>query len=113
MCELLIDLGDQGLAEFTAKACKRFMKSVDMHPLCRYLLNHLKAHQSFNLVVLQDLLSIATVRACAGCWPAHACCWFAACLWCAMGAVSPAASAVRCASSVLTAHVVAVWSLLA
>ncbi|KAK9839458.1 hypothetical protein WJX81_003560 [Elliptochloris bilobata] len=49
----------QWLATFMAYACKRFAK-LDMHPLCRYLVNQLKAHQSFDLVVLQELLSITT-----------------------------------------------------
>jgi hypothetical protein len=33
-----------------------------MHPLCRYLLNRLKAHESFDLVVLHELLSVLTAR---------------------------------------------------
>lgn len=73
MREFLIVLGDQGLAEFTANVCKRFIKSLDMHPLCRYLVNHLKAHQSFNLIVLEYLLTMTTVRACIGRGPACAC----------------------------------------
>ena len=74
---------EQGLAVFTAQACKRFTKGVDTHPLCRYLLKQLKAHQSFDLVVLQELLSTTTVRARAGWGPAPARSWLATCLWCA------------------------------
>jgi len=44
-----------------AKACKAYAK-LDMHPLCRYLLNRLKAHESFDLVVLHELLSVLTAR---------------------------------------------------
>ena len=87
-------LGDQGLAEFTANVCKRFLKSLDMHPLCRYLVNHLKAHQSFNLIVLEQLLTITTVRACIGRGLACACSYFMTCLWSArhLSADSPATS---------------------
>jgi len=44
-----------------AKACKAYAK-LDMHPLVRYLLNRLKAHESFDLVVLHELLSVLTAR---------------------------------------------------
>ena len=80
VCEFFIVLGDQGLAVFTANVCKRFIKSLDMHPLCRYLVNHLKAHESYNLIVLEQLLTITTVRA----WGlACACSSLMTCLWCA------------------------------
>lgn len=55
--------GGQYLAAFTALACKRYAK-LDMHPLCRYLVNQLKAHESFDLIVLHELLATLTVRCC-------------------------------------------------
>lgn len=50
----------QFLAGFTASACKRYGK-LDMHPLCRYLVNQLKAHQSGDLIILEELLTKVTV----------------------------------------------------
>lgn len=70
----------QFLAAFTASACKRYGK-LDMHPLCRYLVNQLKAHQSGDLIILEELLTKVTVRCFRGYlkpWegPAVCCPWY-------------------------------------
>jgi hypothetical protein len=57
----------QNLATFTGHVCRRY-SGMEINAIAQYLVNQLKNRESYDLLVLKELVSIMTVRVAAHAW---------------------------------------------